>query len=136
MTRGQLIPYVIDVHNVAGLLLTDVSIVDRFPAGFSYVKGSAVLDSVPTDALCPKCRAARHSCRNCVHFDPGARFECRQPIPKRVPSKTAANTCEFFKPETVLDATGRRIVSPGPAAPAGERVSPGRAAFEALFKKK
>jgi len=49
VTRGQLVPYVIDVHNVAGLLLTDVSIVDRFPAGFSYVKGSAVLDGVPTE---------------------------------------------------------------------------------------
>ena len=94
------------------------------------------LDSVPTDALCPKCRAAQHCCRNCVHFDPGARFECRQPIPRPVSSKTAANTCKFFKPETVLDATGRRIVSPGPAAPPGEKVSPGRAAFEALFKKK
>jgi len=52
-------------------------------------------------ALLPQLRALRS----------GARFECRQPIPKRVPSKTAANTCEFFKPETVLDATGRRIVS-------------------------
>jgi len=60
-----------------------------------------------------------------------------QAIPKRFPSKTAANTCQFFKPETVLDATGRRIVTPGPAAPAAaEKVSPGRAAFEALFKKK
>ena len=95
------------------------------------------LDSVPTEAICPKCHAAQHCCRSCVHFDPGARFECRQPIPKRFTSKTAANTCEAFKPETVLDATGRRIVTPGPAAPAaGEKVSPGRAAFEALFKKK
>ena len=70
-----------------------------------------------------------------MHFDPGARFECRQPIAKRVSSKTAANICEFFRPETVLDATGRRIATPGPAAPAA-KISPGRAAFEALFKKK
>jgi uncharacterized repeat protein (TIGR01451 family) len=48
VTRGQLVPYVITVNNVAGLLLTDVSIVDRFPAGFNYVEGSAVLDGVPT----------------------------------------------------------------------------------------
>ena len=41
VTRGQLVPYVITVNNAAGLLLTDVSIVDRFPAGFSYVAGSA-----------------------------------------------------------------------------------------------
>ena len=49
VSRGQLVPYVITVNNVAGLLLTDVSIVDRFPAGFSYVAGSARLDDVPTE---------------------------------------------------------------------------------------
>ncbi|MGH9748909.1 MAG: hypothetical protein ACRD6R_03165 [Candidatus Polarisedimenticolia bacterium] len=96
-------------------------------------------ESLPTSALCPKCRAAMHCCRNCVHFDPGARFECKQPIPKRLLSKTAANICDLFRPETVLDATGRRIAAPAgasPGAPAGKPVSPGRAAFEALFKKK
>jgi uncharacterized repeat protein (TIGR01451 family) len=49
VTRGQLVPYVITVNNLAGLLLTDVSIVDRFPAGFTYVEGSALLDGVPTE---------------------------------------------------------------------------------------
>jgi hypothetical protein len=39
------------VNNVAGLLLTDVSIVDRFPAGFTYVQGSALLDGVPTQPV-------------------------------------------------------------------------------------
>jgi hypothetical protein len=91
-------------------------------------------ESLDTGALCPSCRAPLHCCRNCVHFDPGARFECRQPIPKRFLSKTAANTCVSFKPETVLDATGRRIVTPGPAP--ADKPSDGRAAFDALFKKK
>ena len=49
VTRGQMVPYVVTVNNLAGLLFTDVSIVDRFPAGFSYVKGSALLDGVPTE---------------------------------------------------------------------------------------
>jgi len=49
VTRGQLVPYVITVRNVAGTLLTDVRIVDRFPAGFRYVEGSARLDGVPTE---------------------------------------------------------------------------------------
>jgi uncharacterized repeat protein (TIGR01451 family) len=49
VSRGQLVPYVITVNNVSGLLLTDVSIVDRFPAGFGYVEGSALLDGVPTE---------------------------------------------------------------------------------------
>jgi large repetitive protein len=49
VTRGQLVPYVITVNNIVGLTLTDVTIVDRFPAGFSYVEGSARLDGVPTE---------------------------------------------------------------------------------------
>jgi uncharacterized repeat protein (TIGR01451 family) len=49
VTRGELVPYVITVSNVAGLLLADVDIVDRFPSGFTYVAGSARLDGVPTE---------------------------------------------------------------------------------------
>jgi uncharacterized repeat protein (TIGR01451 family) len=49
VSRGQLVPYVITVNNAAGVLLTDASIVDRYPAGFNYVEGSALLDGVPTE---------------------------------------------------------------------------------------
>jgi uncharacterized repeat protein (TIGR01451 family) len=49
VTRGQQVPYVITVSNLAGTLLTAVSLVDRFPAGFTYVEGSALLDDVPTE---------------------------------------------------------------------------------------
>jgi uncharacterized repeat protein (TIGR01451 family) len=49
VTRGQMVPYVIIVNNVSGLLLTDVSIVDRFPAGFTYVEDSALLDGEPRE---------------------------------------------------------------------------------------
>src|SRR6266581_4864844 len=49
VSRGQLVPYEITVHNVSGQLLTGVSVVDRFPAGFTYVARSAVLDGVPTE---------------------------------------------------------------------------------------
>jgi large repetitive protein len=49
VTRGQLVPYVITVNNHAGQLVGDVSIVDRLPVGFSYVKGSAIVDGVPAE---------------------------------------------------------------------------------------
>jgi uncharacterized repeat protein (TIGR01451 family) len=49
VSRGQLVPYVITLNNVAGMMLTDVSVLDRFPAGFSYVAGSALLDGVPVE---------------------------------------------------------------------------------------
>ena len=51
VSRGQLIPYVITVSNAAGLPLTDVAIVDRFPAGFSYVAGSARIDGVAVEPV-------------------------------------------------------------------------------------
>jgi len=49
VTRGQLVPYVISVGNQYGAALTDVTIVDRYPAGFTYVQGSAQLDGVPAE---------------------------------------------------------------------------------------
>ncbi len=49
VSRGQLIPYVITVSNSFGLDLQDVNVVDRFPAGFRYVEGSARFDGVKTE---------------------------------------------------------------------------------------
>jgi uncharacterized repeat protein (TIGR01451 family) len=49
VTRGQLVPYTITVGNVLGASLPGVQIVDRYPAGFRYVPGSARLDGVPTE---------------------------------------------------------------------------------------
>jgi uncharacterized repeat protein (TIGR01451 family)/fimbrial isopeptide formation D2 family protein len=49
VTRGQLVPYVITVSNSFGADLRDVNIIDRFPAGFRYVEGSARFDDVPTE---------------------------------------------------------------------------------------
>jgi uncharacterized repeat protein (TIGR01451 family) len=49
VSRGQLVPYTITVNNHSGQLVTNVSILDRFPAGFSYIKGSALLDGVPDE---------------------------------------------------------------------------------------
>jgi large repetitive protein len=49
VTRGQMVPYTITVGNVLGASMQGVQIVDRFPAGFRYIKGSARLDGVPTE---------------------------------------------------------------------------------------
>ncbi len=49
VSRGQMVPYVITVGNSFGVELQDVSIVDRFPAGFKYVEGSARFDDVKTE---------------------------------------------------------------------------------------
>jgi uncharacterized repeat protein (TIGR01451 family) len=51
VTRGQLVPYVITVSNSFGADLNDVVVIDRFPAGFHYVAGSARFDNVPTEPV-------------------------------------------------------------------------------------
>ncbi len=44
VSKGSLVPYTINVSNVYGFPLEDISIIDSFPAGFKYVSGSARLD--------------------------------------------------------------------------------------------
>ncbi|WP_129648460.1 SdrD B-like domain-containing protein [Peristeroidobacter agariperforans] len=49
VTRGQLVPYTITYTNVTPVPLFDITLVDRFPAGFRYVEGSARIDGVPVE---------------------------------------------------------------------------------------
>jgi len=49
VTRGQLIPYTITISNVIGASMQGVQIVDRYPAGFRYVPGSAHIDGSPAE---------------------------------------------------------------------------------------
>jgi uncharacterized repeat protein (TIGR01451 family) len=49
VSRGELVPYTITVTNVFGVPLQDISIVDRFPAGFKYVAGSARMEGKPAE---------------------------------------------------------------------------------------
>ena len=49
VTRGQMVPYEITVSNSFGVDLQDVTVIDRFPAGFRYVEGSARFDGVETE---------------------------------------------------------------------------------------
>jgi uncharacterized repeat protein (TIGR01451 family) len=51
VTRGQLVPYTITFTNVTPVPLFDVVVVDRFPAGFRYVEGSARIDGVPLEPV-------------------------------------------------------------------------------------
>jgi DNA-directed RNA polymerase subunit RPC12/RpoP len=85
------------------------------------------LDSIGFEAVCRKCGADLHSCSQCTYFDTSARFECVRPIPERIPSKKARNTCTFYAPAKTFDLTGSRAVATPDDA---------RSAFDALFNKK
>jgi uncharacterized repeat protein (TIGR01451 family) len=45
------VPYTITVTNIFGVPLYDLSIIDRFPAGFKYMADSARLNDTPTEPL-------------------------------------------------------------------------------------
>ncbi len=101
---------------------------------------------------CPKCGAALHCCKQCVHFDSSTRFQCRKPIPVRIAVKDGANECGLFGPMVTVardgsqngngygppsgyGATGSQRVVDTSAAQAPRSASDARAAFDSLFKK-
>jgi len=86
------------------------------------------------DSRCPRCSSDLHTCRNCKHFDTSQRFECAQPIRKRVGKKGAANDCELFTGRTIVvkELNQAAAGAPPPTAP---RDNEARAALEKLFKK-
>ena len=88
---------------------------------------------------CSNCNADLQCCRNCRHFDPGARFQCRQPIEKAYRDKTIRNDCAKFEARQVLDSTGRRArttpVRNGADVKSDDsRSGDPREAFDNLFK--
>ncbi|HLK31565.1 MAG TPA: hypothetical protein VKT29_00665 [Terriglobales bacterium] len=88
--------------------------------------GALIQNLAEPGGQCSKCGAALHACKQCASFDPGSRFECRQPIPERVARKDAANQCTFFS----LKVTVEKETTSG-----GARADDARKAFENLFKK-
>lgn len=47
---------------------------------------------------CAACGADVHACRNCVHHDPSAYNECREPNAERVGDRERSNRCDYFAP--------------------------------------
>ena len=86
-----------------------------------------VLDGTAALGTCPKCGFELHSCKQCMYFDPGSRFECMQPIKERIAKKDARNECPSYE----IRVTREKETS----TPANLRPSDARQAFENLFKK-
>ena len=87
--------------------------------------GAKVTANTGAESTCPTCKAELHTCRQCTHFDPSARFECSsKAVTARIVNKNARNTCELFATRTVVE----RQTSSGAPTDA-------RAAFAKLFKK-
>lgn len=96
-----------------------------------------VLKMSDGSGACPQCGFDLHSCKQCAHFDPGERNECRQPIATRISPKDKRNDCTFYAIKTAVERETSN--STGMAAPsvssAPSTVQDARRAFENLFKK-
>ncbi len=83
--------------------------------------GARVTAAPAPGAVCGACGAHLHTCTNCRHFDPSARFECRLPVPERIAGKAADNECDRFEVKVVQEVGD------------SDRPEDARAAFDALF---
>jgi hypothetical protein len=101
--------------------------------------GTVLPTGVDPKTACPKCGLELHSCKQCVHFDTGAQFECTQPIPERIAKKDARNDCTFYAFRMTIEKdTAPTAAAASPSTPpeyAGARPSSARKAFDDLFKK-
>ena len=79
---------------------------------------------------CSRCSFELHSCKQCVHFDTAARWECTQAIPARMARKDARNECTFYQIRMSSERETTTSVTPAPT-----RSDNPRKAFEDLFKK-
>lgn len=72
------------------------------------------------------CGFALHSCKQCAHFDPASRFECRMVLLERIQKKDTANACTQYVIKTAVERETSTATS---------RAQDARQAFENLFKK-
>ena len=100
--------------------------------------GKVLLPGFDSNGKCASCGYELHSCKQCMYFDTGARFECMKPIPDRIFPKDARNDCTFYAFRTTVEKdTAPSSVSKSPATSELSRSRPpdARTAFENLFKK-
>jgi hypothetical protein len=102
--------------------------------------GAVLKTGFDPNGTCPRCGFELHCCKQCMHFDTAAQFECTQPISERVAKKDARNECTFYTFRTTVEKdTAPTAATSSPATPAGNftsyRPNDARKAFDDLFKK-
>ncbi len=102
--------------------------------------GNMLLRGFDPTGQCPRCNFELHCCKQCIHFDSAARFECTQPIPERIAKKDARNDCTFYEIRRTVEKDTAPLAPvagpPSAVAPASTaRPSNARKAFDDLFKK-
>ena len=63
-----------------------------------YFCGAESSYAIYRSSVCSSCGKELKICKNCLHFDPQAANQCREPQAERVPEKERANFCDYFSP--------------------------------------
>ena len=91
--------------------------------------GSPVLDEEPIgrSLRCGSCGKDLRSCRNCRHYAPGARMDCREPDAQVPTDRDRANFCDWFSLDKKyrLDSAGQSVQQ--------NKAKAAKDAFDALF---
>ncbi len=85
--------------------------------------GAEIASPYAAEGRCSKCGADVHACAQCVYFDPGARFQCMQPVPERIFPKDVKNACSLWEPRKTVERETHSV-----------SVGSARQAFDDLFK--
>jgi len=80
---------------------------------FSCWKCGGVIELQPAQRVasresCPRCDADLHCCRNCQFYDPSKNNQCAEPQAEWVRDKEPANYCDYFRPNPILLAQGKK----------------------------
>jgi hypothetical protein len=85
--------------------------------------GGEITSPFGLEIRCSKCGVDVHTCAQCTYFDPGARFQCMQPVPLRIAPKDAKNSCQLWEPRRTVERETHSV-----------SVSSAKQAFDDLFK--
>ena len=115
-------------------------LVQAVTASRCYSCATQIAASTDLLAVCPKCAAKLHCCKQCAHFEPSTRFQCLKPIPLRIPVKDQANECALFSPRVTVarDSVNQppiKLPPPDMNSVAPRTADDARSAFDRLFKK-
>jgi hypothetical protein len=99
--------------------------------------GSVLMAGFDANGQCPRCQLDLHCCKQCVHFDTAAQFECTQPILERIAKKDARNDCTFFQFRMTVEKDTSPVAYTNVQTPVTQATRPtdARKAFDDLFKK-
>jgi len=88
---------------------------------------TGIVGRVARSDSCDNCLADLRCCLGCRHWEPGRRFQCKEPIESNVVNKEKSNFCDYFQMRD-------RIKRPGGVSSQHDPKEERKKGFDDLFK--